>query len=75
MRWKRAGGYLLLLGTIGCSADRVNLSDKRPPATPVPPDVQTEIRDARFFLPYPDDRTAPETGFTPRNNVKAPSSF
>lgn len=64
MNW-RHGCCLLLFSTFGC-AGVGNLSDQRPPTTPAPADVQAEIRDARYFLPYPDRTLGPDTGAFPR---------
>ena len=77
MRWKRAGCTVWLVAMAGCTADRMSLpdlSDRRPPPTPAPANVQEEIRDARFFLPLPDEPIGPATGFQPRNSKHVLSS-
>jgi hypothetical protein len=59
----------------GCVGGFSEFSDQRPPTTPQPVDVQQEIRDARYFLPLPDESVMPPTGFTPRLTNDYPSSL
>lgn len=59
----------------GCSVfDRYDFSDRRPPIRPAPADVQSEIRDARFFLPYPDESIGPSAELHPSSARYARSS-
>ena len=49
----------------GCQHDGA-LADKRPSAYPAPADVRQEIRDARYFLPLPDEGASlPSVGLQP----------
>ena len=75
MRRIRAGLFGFLVVTLGCAADQSILSDHRPVTTPAPIDVQAEIRDARFFLAYPDETVAPDSGLQPRTGRRAASSL
>lgn len=75
MRWKRAGISLSLGLLSGCAGGFSEFSDRRPVTTPAPIDVQQEIRDARYFLPLPDESVMPPTGFTPRQTTASASSL
>lgn len=56
----------LMLGTVsGCAGLMDRIEDRRPPTTPAPVNAQAEMRDARFFLAYPDDTVAPHSGMQP----------
>lgn len=60
---------MVMVMAVGCAGNRPDLpslSDKRPPTNPAPKDVQQEMRDARFFLPLPDESIGPPTSLYTR---------
>lgn len=71
MRWMRAGQMGLLVWATGCANDRLNWTDPRPAANPGPTGTKAELRDARFFLPLPDDTIGPRTGMEPPNSRRS----
>lgn len=75
MRGIRWGIFGVLALSLGCRGGLSEFSDRRPPTTPAPVDVQQEIRDARYFLPLPDESTMPRTGFQSRQTDTYPSSL
>lgn len=70
-------GKLVLYTTLlasGCAGGQWSLPRDRPPANPEPRTVQEEIRDARYFLAYPDESAGPSAGLQPRDAGRPPSS-
>ncbi|MFO0949474.1 MAG: hypothetical protein U1D30_26770 [Planctomycetota bacterium] len=74
MRWNRGVKWYWLVLATGCSSSPMEFSDRRPPTTPAPIDVQQEIRDARYFLAYPDETIGPQTGMLPRQTEVSTTS-
>jgi hypothetical protein len=59
-------GWTVCLLCFGCAGQSDFLVDRRPPTVPAPTDVQDEMRDARFFLPHPDQTIGPPTETLPQ---------
>ena len=74
MRRIRMGLLCLAAGLTGCASGQSSIRDSRPPTTPAPVDVQAEIRDARFFLAYPDQSIGPDPGIRPKQAVRSNGS-
>lgn len=75
MRWMRTGFVGWVGVMLGCASAPMTSFDDRPLPNPAPIDVQEEIRDARFFLPLPDEPIGPPTGFVPRDARHTPASL
>ncbi|MGL4463919.1 MAG: hypothetical protein ACRC1K_17330 [Planctomycetia bacterium] len=69
--WKWATAATLLGG---CAIPPGEVIQNRPAVYPPPNDVQAEIRDARYFLAFPDEALGPETGFMPKDSERSASS-
>lgn len=67
MRWDRKAAVgLASLAASGCFFQQpMYVGRSRPAIAPAPVDVQEEIRDARYFLPLPDESLKPSSGFEP----------
>lgn len=74
MHGLRVALLLIAVSGGGCADGRFSLADRRPPTTPVPFDVQQEIRDARSFLALPDRSIGPMPTFNPEFGQAPPSS-
>jgi hypothetical protein len=74
MRRNSLGFIGLLCSAVGCQGQLWQLSDHRPPADPLPKDVQAEIRDARYFTSIPDETIGPPTSLVARQGVRTRES-